>query len=101
MKSAQSLSDFFDAIDSDGRISTTHIGLYAAILHYWRLQDFKIPFFAYSYDIMKIAKVSARVTYVRCIRDLHQFGYLKYEPSFKRNRASKIWVSQPEPALKN
>jgi len=101
MTYSESLSDFFDAIEHDGRISITHIGVYAALLHFWKLTDYEIPFLAFSYDIMKIAKVSSDKTYRRCAKDLHQFGYIKYEPSYKKNRASKIWVSQSKTIINN
>lgn len=101
MTYSESLSDFFDAIEHDGRVSITHIGIYAALLHFWKLKDYKIPFLAFSSDIMKIAKVSSDKTYRKCAKDLHQFGYIKYESSYKKNRASKIWVSLPETSNNN
>jgi hypothetical protein len=31
-------------------------------------------------------------TYYRTIKDLNDFGYLRYEPSYKRNQGSKIYL---------
>jgi len=84
------LAGFFDAIRNDGRISITHIGIYAALVQYWQEHDFINPMEAFSYEIMKLAKISASTTYHKCVRDLHDFGYIYYEPSFKRNRRSKL-----------
>lgn len=89
MEELKPLSDFFKAIEKDGRISLTHIGIYAAVLRYWQLADRANPFRVYSYEIMRIAKISG-TTYHKTIRDLAEYGYLKYEPSFKRNVGSKV-----------
>ncbi|MES2107922.1 MAG: hypothetical protein V4577_04210 [Bacteroidota bacterium] len=89
MEQFRPLSGFFEAIKKDGRICITHIGLYAALVQYWQEHDFANPFQAFSYEITGIAKISAN-TYHKCIRDLHDFGYIRYEPSFNRNRRSRI-----------
>lgn len=92
MNQLKALSDFFTAIDTDPRISITHIGLYAALLHYWREHDFKNPIYVFSYEIMKMAKISTKTTYHKMIKDLSDYGYIRYEPSYKRNKGSKIFV---------
>lgn len=86
------LSDFFSAIRKDGRISITHIGIYAALLQYWKDQNFNNPMTAFSSDIMIIAKISSCATYYKCIRELNEFGYIRYEPSFNRNSGSNIYI---------
>lgn len=85
------LNRFFQAIAADPRISITHIGLFASLLRYWNLQECAGPVQAYSYQVMELAKISAANTYHKCIRDLHNFGYIRYEPSFKKNHKSKIY----------
>lgn len=92
MENFKQLSDFFNAIDTDPRISITHIGIYAALLQYWKKQNYANPLYVFSYQIMKIAKITGSATYHKAIKDLNEFGYLKYEPSFKRNKGSKICI---------
>lgn len=91
MDALQPLSDFFLAIERDPRISITHIGVYAALLQYWKQHQYENPMQVFSYEIMRIAKISASATYHKCIRDLNEYGYIRYEPSFKRNQGSKIY----------
>ncbi len=86
------LSDFFTAIENDPRISITHIGIYAALLQYWKDHHYDNPVRAYSHDIMRIAKISASTTYHRSIKELSEYGYIKYEPSYKRNQGSKVYI---------
>ena len=92
MEVLQPLSNFFEAIRKDPRISITHIGIYAALLQCWKENEYINPIEVFSYDIMRIAKISASATYHKCIRSLHEFGYIKYEPSFKKNRGSRIYL---------
>lgn len=84
------LSDFFSAIENDPRISITHIGIYAALLQYWSEHRFENPVHVFSYDIMRIAKISASTTFHKAIRELSEYGYIKYTPSYNRKRGSKI-----------
>jgi len=92
MEPLSPLCRFFAAIQKDGRISITHIGVFAALLESWLENGAQNPLYAYSHEIMKVAKISAQRTYHRCIRDLHDFGYVRYEPSFKRNVRSKVFL---------
>lgn len=41
MEPLKPLSDFFNAIAGDPRISITHIGIYAALLQYWKEHHFE------------------------------------------------------------
>ncbi|WP_179415557.1 hypothetical protein HDF19_00090 [Mucilaginibacter sp. E4BP6] len=82
---------FFERVSHDPRIGSTHIGLFAALVHYWQGHSFINPIPAYCIDILPVAKMSAN-TYHKCMRDLHDFGYIRYEPSFKRNSPSHIFL---------
>jgi len=85
------LSDFFSAIERDARISATHIGIYAALLQYRKEKGLINPVIAFSRQIMHIAKISSPTTYHKCVRDLSDFGYIRYEASFRKNQGSKIY----------
>jgi hypothetical protein len=86
------IAGFFEAIVRDARIGITHIGIYAALVQYWQAKGFPNPIRAYAHEIMPLAKISASTTYHKCIRDLHDFGYILYEPSYKRNERSSIYL---------
>lgn len=91
MESLKSLSNFFNAIENDYRISITHIGLYAALLQFRYDKGFANPVQAYRYEIMKIAKITGPVTYHKCIRELHEYGYIQYLPKKNRKQRSTIY----------
>jgi len=92
MEGISPLADFFNAIKKDGRISITHIGIYASLLQYWQAHGYENPLNVCSYEVMELAKVSSPHTYRRCVKSLHDFGYIRYEPSFKRNQRSKVYL---------
>lgn len=91
METLKPLTDFFTAIEHDGRISITHIGIYAALLQYRKDHGFVNPIQVYSYEIMQLAKLSAATTYRKCIKELSAYGYIRYVPSFNRKQASRIY----------
>lgn len=93
MEFLKPLSDFFSAVENDPRISITHIGIYAALLQYWSEHHYENPVQVFSYEIMRIAKISASTTYHKGIRELSEYGYLIYNPSFNRKRASRIYIN--------
>lgn len=92
MEALNPLSQFFSAIAQDYRISSTHICVYAALLQFSLDKGAVNPIEAFSYEIMHIAKISARYTYNKCVRELNDYGYIRYEPSFKNNQGSKIYL---------
>ncbi|WP_281225407.1 hypothetical protein [Flavobacterium aquiphilum] len=91
MDTLKPLSDFFSAIEKDFRIGTTHIAIYAALLEYRVGKGFINPIEVYRYEITSLAKISSPYTYHKCIKDLNDYGYLKYEPSVKKTQGSKIY----------
>lgn len=93
MEELNYLSDFFYAIGCDPRVSITHIGVYAALLQYRIQNNFVNPIHAFSHEIMEIAKLSSAFTYLKCVKELNDYGYIKYEPSFNRKKGSKIYFT--------
>jgi len=76
-------SAFYKTIESDQRISSTHISLYMALLHECSKSHFQGPIVIDRSEIMKKAKISSRVTYNKRIKELHEYKYIEYQPSFK------------------
>jgi hypothetical protein len=88
------LKDFFNCIRDDGRIGPTHISVFAALINYWQQNGNCSPIRVYSFQVMEIAKIASNKTYHKCIRDLHAFGVIRYEPSFKKNQPSRIFFRE-------
>lgn len=90
------LSGFYEAIEGDVRIGATHISLYMALLQQWNLAGGRNPFPIERTVIMKTAKINARQTYNRCMKHLHEFGYIRYQPSVNGSVCSKIILNYCE-----
>jgi len=84
------MAGFFAAIEEDTRVKLVHIGLYAALMVYWQQHGRGRVIFPPPRQIMDMAKVSARSTYQRYLRELHAYGYIRYLASYYPPRRSAI-----------
>jgi hypothetical protein len=90
MEKVKELASFYAAIRDDPRIGTTHISLYMALFHFYNLNMFQNPIKFTRASVMKVAKISGLATYHKCIKDLHQFGYILYTPSYNPSISSRV-----------
>jgi hypothetical protein len=90
------LVDFFKAIVTDPRVNSRHVSLYVSLLQFWVSNDAKNPLELFSREVMGLCKISASSTYHKTIRELHEFGYIGYEPSFNHNQRSRICLTKIE-----
>ena len=73
---------FYQKACADCRISPTHISLYFALLHEAG-HTLAIPFYLQRERVMSKAKVCSAVTLNKCLRELHEYGYIEYCPSYR------------------
>lgn len=86
---------FMEVIADDPRISPRHISLFLAILHFYCVQNSTNPVKVFSRELRKQSKISSVRNYYSCMRDLKEFGYIKYVPSFDPSVASSIYLIRP------
>jgi len=91
MESLKLLSAFFESIEKDFRIGSTHIAIFSALVQFWMQKGMINPIQAYSIEIQNIAKIISPKTYHKCMRELHEYGYLFYVPTKNKNRRSSIY----------
>jgi hypothetical protein len=84
------LTGFFDLVVKDERLNPTHISLYVALFQYWNVNRFKNPISISRSETMKVSKISAKGTYHKCMKELHEYGYIKYDPSYNPFRGSLV-----------
>ena len=72
---------FLEAVREDNRISPVHISLFIAIAQQWRNKDCSNAICILTREIMQLSKISGRATYYRCLKELHEYGYIRYSPS--------------------
>lgn len=82
MEQLKELTNFYSAIKNDNRIGTTHISLYMALFQFYNLNQLQNPIEITRAAVMEVAKISGLATYHKCIKDLADFGYIQYQPSY-------------------
>src|ERR1700722_3077009 len=85
------LTDFMHAAMDDPRVNCYHISLYGSLLHYWIQKKFEHPLPVFSREIMPYCKISGSGTYHRTIRELAEYGYIRYVPSYNHFLGSLVY----------
>lgn len=93
-KEITGLTQFLEASTADCRLSKSHLAIYFALLYVWGQQDFSIPVRVYSREIMPLAKVSSTSTFHSLIRQLNDYGYIQYIPSYYKGRPSEVYLKE-------
>lgn len=84
------LTGFFDRIIPDKNLNPTHVSLYIALFQFWNVNRFKNPISITRDEVMRICKISSKATYHKCMRDLNDLNYIKYEPSYNPYKGSLV-----------
>ena len=84
------LNSFWEIADADSRLSPFHLSIYNALFRCWNLNYFKNPVSINRDEVMKMAKIGSVTTYIKCIKELHEWQYIYYEPSYNRYKGSLI-----------
>ena len=80
---AYNLEDFLRKIADDPRVTARHISLYLSLFG-GKGWDPGKPVVLNRGDLMRRSKISGKSTYYRCLRDLHEQGYIRYRPARHR-----------------
>ena len=86
----QHLSTFFGMIYEDGRLSPAHISLYMALFQFWNINRFQNPISICRGEVMNLSKIGSKATYTRCLKELHEWGFIQYTPSFNPIKGSLV-----------
>ncbi len=84
------LNAVFLQFSKDGRLNPTHISLYVALFQLWNNYHFPMEFYINREEAMRFSKIGSKTTYHRCIKELHHWKYLLYEPSHNPFKGSRI-----------
>ena len=84
------LNAVFLQFSKDGRLNPTHISLYVALFQLWNNYHFPMEFYINREEAMRFSKIGSKTTYHRCIKEMHHWKYLLYEPSHNPFKGSRI-----------
>ncbi|MDN5287697.1 MAG: hypothetical protein JWR38_3971 [Mucilaginibacter sp.] len=86
-------SKWVKRMGADGRTLATHISLLTALFVCWQQSGFENPFAVTRKKLMAFSRIASIATYHKCIRDLDEFGYIRYQPSYHPLKGSLVWWS--------
>jgi hypothetical protein len=88
--SHSNIKALYRRLASDQRITVWHISLYGAILYLWDLDREKKTIRISRNRLMTLAHFGSIVTYHKCIKQLVEYEYIKYSPSYDCYAGSSI-----------
>ncbi|PHR48163.1 MAG: transcriptional regulator [Fluviicola sp.] len=74
----------------DDRLNPSHVSLYLALFQFWNMNRFQNPISINRSEVMLVSKIGSNATYHRCIKQLDEWSYLEYIPSYNPMKGSKI-----------
>jgi hypothetical protein len=76
---------------NDERLLATHVSLFTALFISWQRNEYVSPFAITRKTLMVFSKIASVATYHKCIRELDEFGYIRYQPSYHPANGSLIY----------
>ena len=86
------LASFFDRVSIDERLNPTHVSMYVSLFQFWNANRFQNPISISRNELMKVSKISAKATYHKCMKELNEWQYLKYKPSYNPFKGSLVYL---------
>ena len=90
MNYIRQLNGFFARLDQDKRMSSYHISLYFALFQQWNEQRFAEQFTITRGETMELSRLGSLNTYARCMKELTEWGYIRYNPSSNLHAGSRV-----------
>lgn len=84
------LSAFYGKLAKDNRPSPCHVSLYFALFQFWNLNHFNNPVSVSRKQLLQLSKIGSNHTYYKALKDLCNWGYIQYEPSFSQSKGPQI-----------
>lgn len=84
------LAAFFWCVEQDDRLTPHHISLYLALFRRWNLNRFQNPISINRAEMLRMSKIGSVNTYSRCLKQLHQWKYIDYQPSHNPLKGSRV-----------
>jgi hypothetical protein len=86
------LAGFFDRVAGDARLNPTHVSMYVSMFQLWNANRFQNPISIARSELMLISKISGKTTYHKCLKELSEFGYIRYDPSYNPMKGSLVYL---------
>jgi replication initiation and membrane attachment protein DnaB len=90
MKELSILMDSLSKLSKDIRIGSRHLSLYMAMVQLWHKNNLVNPVPVSRRKLLALSHIGSIVTYHKYIKELEDFGYIKYQPSYHPRKGSLI-----------
>jgi hypothetical protein len=84
-------SKWIRRMSQDNRLLATHVSLFSGLFACYQRSGFENPFPVNRRTLMAYGKIASIATYHKCIRELDEFGYIRYQPSFHPTKGSLVY----------
>lgn len=84
-------SKWIKLMGKDERLMATHISLFTALFIHFQRNGFVSPFPVTRAGLMACSRIASMATYHKCIKELNDFGYVRYQPSFSPKQQSLVY----------
>lgn len=81
---------FFEKMLREESIRPTHVCLYFSLFQLWNFNRYKNPISISREQLMRISKINSFATYHKCLKELHELGFIYYEPSYHPFKGSCV-----------
>jgi hypothetical protein len=78
-------------MSGDKRLMATHASLFTALFIQWQRNGFGNPFPATRRELMTHSKIASPATYHKCMRELDDFGYIRYQTLLPSQKGSLVY----------
>jgi hypothetical protein len=82
---------FINSMSNDERITATHLSLLSALFVCWQINGGVKPFQVCRRKLMFLSKIASTATYHKCIKQLHSYGYIRYQSSYHPVKGSLVY----------
>jgi hypothetical protein len=84
-------SKLLKLMSKDERLNATHISLFSGLFVQWQRGDFKSPFSITRKTLMAFSRIASIATYHKCIKELDEYGYIRYQPCYHPKLGSQVY----------
>ena len=78
-------------MEKDKRLLPTHLSLFTGLFICWQRNGFISPFGVTRKTLMAFSKVASIATYHKCIKELDEYGYIRYQTSYHPKLGSQVY----------
>lgn len=79
-------------LSKDDRITVWHMAVIFGIIQLAAGDDIVMPIYISRKKVMQLSHINSIVTYHKCVKELQQFGYIDYFPSYHPAFGSRVYL---------